>query len=391
MIYLSHLRCTSCGKEYAVDEVRYLCPDCAKDYRAGMPLIGVLEVVYDYAALSADARLGSEDIQSFVDCFSAVDPIYYPPLPVGSTPLFEAERLNSEIGIAKMLIKYDGLNPSGSLKDRASFLMVAEANRLGINEIVCASTGNAACSLSAICAAAGKKAVIFTPAKAPAAKLVQIAIHGAELHKVDGTYDDAFARALSYADSPQTLNRNTGYHPYTIEGKKTVGLEIYLQMGRKVPDWIAIPTGDGVILSGVHKAFVDLQRTGLIDRLPRLLSVQAQSSDAITNYWQSGVYLDASAPATIADSISVKTPSNAHGAVKALQESHGASLTVSDDEIRMAQKDFAVLAGVFVEPSSAATFAGARKAKTRGLISESETLVLLATGHGLKDINAVRI
>ncbi|MDP2172156.1 MAG: threonine synthase [Candidatus Cloacimonadaceae bacterium] len=375
--------------------MRYLCPACSKDYKPGMPLPGVLETMFDYAAIGEEwkNRLKSveQPIESnwLIELFSAVELKYYPPLPVGNTPLFPVERLAATLGMSDLYVKNDGVNPSGSYKDRASQLIVAEANRLGIAEIVCASTGNAASSLACLCASAGKKAVIFAPAKAPLAKLVQIKIHGAELHEVDGTYDDAFARALVYSETHACLNRNTGYHPFTIEGKKTAGLEIFIQMGG-VPDWIVVPVGDGVILAGIHKAFVDMKRTGIIDRLPRLLSVQNETSDAITSYWETGDYHDALKPQTVADSISVKTPSNAHWSVRALKETVGRSLRVSDEEILNDQSELARLCGVFAEPSCSATLSGLKAALREGWILQGESCVLLITGHGLKDINAVR-
>lgn len=384
MSHFQCFRCTECGAEYALDQLRYLCPVCSVGYKPGMPLPGVLETLFDYPAI-AEAWAAKPDPL----LFNALDAEYYPPLPVGHTPLFQVERLGRELGLKHLYLKNDGLNPSGSFKDRASELVLADAIRLGMEEIVCASTGNAASSLACLCASAGKKAVIFAPAAAPAAKLIQIQVHGATLNKVDGTYDDAFAAALDYSRTHDCLNRNTAYHPFTIEGKKTAGLEIWLQLG-SVPDWIVVPVGDGVILAGIHKAFVDLLRTGLIDRLPRLLSVQAQSSDAITSYWETGLYNSAAAPHTVADSISVKTPSNAHWAVRALHETEGLSLRVSDEAILRDQKELARKTGVFAEPSCAATLSGLKEALAKGWIKPQEKLVLLITGHGLKDINAVR-
>lgn len=355
-----------------------------------MPLKGVLEALFDYPAIQVEVK-GTEDSSAFCNAFSAVEPRFYPPLPVGNTPYFPVNRLGEQIGLKHLYIKNDGVNPSGSYKDRASHLVVAEATRLGLDEIVTASTGNAASSLSALCASAGKRAVIFAPETAPAAKLIQIQIHGAELHKVQGTYDEAFRQALEYSDTHECLNRNTAYHPLTIEGKKTAGLEIYLQNQRQVPDWIAIPVGDGVILAGIHKAFVDLLRAGLIDRLPRLLAVQAASSDAITSYFETRVYHDAANPVTVADSISVTTPSNAHWALRALIETDGRAVRVPDCDILLAQKQLAQSSGVFAEPSSAATLAGVQTAMANGWIKHDEQVVLLITGHGLKDINAVKL
>jgi threonine synthase len=384
--YLTHYRCTQCGKEYKRDEVRYLCPVCSVDYKVGIPLKGALEAIFDYEAIAAGWKQSPDP-----ELFSAVEPLYYPELPVGNTPLFRSNRLALEIGLADVLIKNDGLNPSGSLKDRASHLMVAEAIRLKEKKVVTASTGNAACALSALCASAGLEAVIFAPKSAPPAKLIQIKVHGAKLIPVDGTYDDAFAVSLDYTATEGGLNRNTGYHPLTIEGKKSVGMEIFVQNSFNVPDWIVVPVGDGVILTAVHKAFLDLQRAGLVSRLPHLLSVQAESSDAITRYFASGTYSDAERPVTIADSIKVRTPSLAHWAVQALIESNGACVLVTDDEIRQAQLLLAQTTGVFAEPAAASTLAGLIRAKEQHILCRMDQVVLLVSGHGLKDTGAVKI
>ncbi len=383
MSHFRNWRCTSCGAEYTRDEVRYLCPRCSQDYAPGMPLPGVLEAMFDYKQVARDWHN-----EPHVMHFSALDPKWYPPLPVGNTPLFEVEDLARELGLRQLLIKNDALNPSGSFKDRASQLVVAEAQRLGIAEIVCASTGNAASSLACLCAASALRAVIFAPAAAPLAKLSQVRVHGAVLHKVDGSYDAAFAKALDYSATHTCLNRNTAYHPLTIEGKKSCGLEIFLQLG-KVPDWIVVPVGDGVILAGIHKAFVDLRRAGLISGLPRLLAVQAASSDAITSYWESGEYHDAADPRTVADSISVRCPSNAHWALRALRESDGKAIRVSDANILNAQQELARKTGVFAEPSCSATLGGLRAAINAGWIGSRDAVLLLITGHGLKDIDAL--
>ena len=207
---------------------------------------------------------------------------------------------------------------------------MAEANRLKEPSIVTASTGNAASALAAVCAAAGKQAIIFVPESAPKAKLVQMLLYGARVIPVRGSYDDAFRLSLEYTARKGGLNRNTAYHPLTIEGKKTVGLEIYQQNRFKVPDVILVPVGDGVIISGVFKAFYDLKAAGLIAKLPRLVCVQAERSAAIHHYIRTGKYQNARRPATIADSISVSIPSNAHMARKAVLDSRGFSMTVSD-------------------------------------------------------------
>lgn len=378
-------RCTECHRTYAREDVRYLCPECGKGYSPGIPLVGVLEAMFDYPAIGAAFDRNCPDW----NLFCAVEPEFHPPLPVGNTPLVKAGRLGAELGLEALWVKNDGLNPSGSLKDRASFLVVAEALRLGERRIVAASTGNAASALAAVCASTDREALIFVPEKAPKAKLVQMVLYGAKVIPVKGTYDDAFRLSLEYTAQRGGLNRNTAYHPLTIEGKKTVGLEIWAQLGYTVPDAILVSVGDGVILGGLHKAFVDLQRAGLIDRLPRLICVQAERSDAIHRYIQSGHYADAPDPSTRADSISVSCPSNAHGARRAVLESGGCSVLVSDAEILEAQAQMARTTGIFGEPAAATAAAGLVKLQQgEQRLAKDARIVILATGHGLKDVEA---
>lgn len=376
--------CHDCGRTYGRDEVRYLCPACGQSYRPGQPLVGVLEAIFDYRRISQRFAKRQPDWS----LFSAVEPKHYPKFPVGNTPFFKAERLGKEFGLTHLWLKNDGLNPSGSLKDRASFLMTAEANRLGEDRLVAASTGNAASALAAICSASGKKAIIFVPRNAPKAKLVQIVLYGAKIILVDGSYDDAFRLSLEYTEKKGGLNRNTAYHPLTIEGKKTVALEIFAQNGFRSPDYIFVPVGDGVIISGVYKGFWDLRQAGLIRRIPKLVCVQARSSDAIHNYIHTGKYRSAVRPATIADSISVSVPSNAYMARRAVTESRGFSVLVSDSEILSAQALLAKTTGIFAEPAAAAAVAGLARAVRGNRIEKNAQIVLLITGHGLKDITA---
>jgi threonine synthase len=379
-------RCTLCGRSFGRNDVRYLCPVCSKDYTPGIPLRGVLEAVLDYAELRKRFDRSMPDW----DLFSTVEREYYPPYPVGSTPFFPSRRLGKELGLNDLWLKNDGLNPSGSLKDRASFLVVAEAQRLHERRVVTASTGNAASALAAVCAAAGLEAIIFVPATAPRAKLVQMLLYGATVVPVRGSYDEAFRLSLEYTARESGLNRNTAYHPLTIEGKKTVALEICAQNGLRLPDVMVVSAGDGAILGGVYKACVDLRESGIITTLPRLMCVQAEHSDAIHRYITTGQYADAPSPKTVADSISVRTPSNAHMARRAVVETGGASVTVSDQEILEAQVLLAQTTGVFAEPAAAAAVAGARKFKENNAIFSNEQVVVLITGHGLKDVDAAQ-
>jgi threonine synthase len=377
-------QCTTCGKSYKRDEVRYLCPECGRKYRPGLPLVGVLSAQFDYAAIKKRFRRSKPDWS----LFSAVEDKYFPPYPLGNTPFFPAAALGKEWGFDNIWLKNDGLNPSGSLKDRASFLVVAEANRIKERSIVTASTGNAASALAAVCAAARKQALIFVPEKAPKAKLVQMLLFGARVIPVRGTYDDAFRLSLEYTARKGGLNRNTAYHPLTIEGKKTVALEIFAQNGFRVPDAVLVPVGDGVILGGVHKGFYDLREAGLSAKLPRLICVQAKTSAAIHHYIKTGKYAPAPRPMTVADSISVSVPSNAHMARKSVLESGGFSVTVTDAEILNGQRLLAEKTGVFAEPAAAATVAALKKLRGTKQVGRREQVVLLLTGHGLKDVEA---
>ena len=380
-----YYRCEQCGRNYRREEVLYLCPDCSRSYRPGLPLCGVLSAIFDAGFIAAHFNRTCPDWQ----LFSAVESEFYPPYAVGNTPFFRVDRLGRYFGMEDLWIKNDSLNPSGSLKDRASFLVVAEAVRRREETVVTASTGNAAAALAAVCAAAGKKAVIYVPATAPAAKLLQMRVYGAEVIPVQGNYDDAFALSLQHTQTRGGLNRNTAYHPLTIEGKKTVGLEILQQNGWKTPDTILVPVGDGVILAGVFKAFTDLKAAGLVQRLPRLICVQAQSSDALHRYIITGKYQDAVHPTTCADSISVRTPSNAHMARRAVLETGGASVTVTDEEILSSLVRLGRLTGIFAEPAAAAVVAALPHLLQHGQIDHQEQVVLLVTGHGLKDIVSI--
>lgn len=374
--------CSYCGKTFKRDEVKYLCPSCSVDYKPGEPLKGVLLAKYDYDFIGKKFTKDNPDM----NLFSAVEEKYFPEYKCGNTPFLMFSILNKHTGFDNVWIKNDSLNPSGSFKDRASFLVVAESNRINEDTIVTASTGNAASSLAAVCASAEKKAIIFVPESAPKAKLLQMYIYGADVRKVKGTYDDAFKLSLEYTEKNKGLNRNTAYHPLTIEGKKSAGLEIFIQNGFKLPDAILIPVGDGVIISGIYKAFSDLKEAGIINKLPGLVCVQAENSDAIHNFIQTGKYRNALNPITVADSISVSAPSNAYMAAKSVKDSGGFSVTVSDDEIMTAQKELAMTTGVFAEPSCASVLAALKKSKDK--FDKKEQIVLLITGSGLKDIDS---
>jgi len=257
----------------------------------------------------------------------------------------------------------------------------AFAAQYGINEIVLASTGNAGSSMAGVGAAAGQKVPLFLPATAPEAKLIQALQYGATVHRVDGSYDDAYDLSLEYSNRFGGMNRSTAYNPMTLEGKKTVSLEIFRQLNG-IPDYLFVSTGDGCILSGIYKGFRDLFDLGLIAKIPIIISVQAAGSDALFQAFHTGKF-EARRTQTVADSICVDVPRNGRHALKQLRTYDGQVITVSDDQIISAQVYLSRYSGLFSEPAGAAAFAGFLKLMTE--IPSSAKVVIIATGNGLKD------
>jgi threonine synthase len=362
-----------------------LCPKCSSTHISGQPLNGVLEV-------ELSGTLESNDPLDFLP----VERQYFPAIPVGNTPLWHpapevpSENLLKKYGFPDLYLKDDGANPTGSLKDRASFLVAAFARKHGISEVVVASTGNAGSSMAGVGAAAGLKVKLFLPKTAPPAKMIQALQYGADLVLADKNYDQAFSLSLEYSNRHGGMNRNTAYNPMTIEGKKTVAFELFNQL-KKAPDHVFVSVGDGVILSGVYKGFRDLLQLGRIEKIPVVHAVQASGSDAICRAMESGSFegqpeIPVRAAKTVADSISVDIPSNGHLAVKNLKTFDGHCFTVTDEEILSAQKELSSSYGLFSEPAAATAYAGFLKQKAA--LDSSETCVVLLTGNGLKDINS---
>jgi threonine synthase len=380
-------RCSECGKSYGEEDVRLVCPACARQQEPGGVTRGVLEVVMENLPASWPSAPPSS-----ADFLSAFLPLpsreFLPALPVGGTPLLEAPVLRQRLGLPHLWVKDDTRNPSGSTKDRASFLVVAKALQYGYETVAAASTGNAATALAAMAATVGLRAVVFVPADVPEAKLVQMLSYGATVFPVKGSYDDAFELSLTACEEFGWYNRNTALNPFTIEGKKTVALEIAASLTPEQPDVVLVPTGDGVILSGVAKGFADLKRCGLLAHLPRLIAVQPQGSAAIVNSLEGGAEMitPVANAASVADSLTVQAPRNALQCLRAVRSSGGGGVRVSDESIVEAIAELARSTGVFAEPAGAASLAGLHAALETGLVKKEERIVLLVTGAGLKDI-----
>jgi threonine synthase len=311
------------------------------------------------------------------------------PLQVGWTPLYEAKRLQELLGIKKVYIKDDGRNPTASFKDRATAIGVAKALELDKKVICAASTGNAASSLSGFAACMGLENYIFVPASAPEAKVTQLLIYGSKVILVDGDYDTAFDFCLKAVEQFGWYNRSCAINPYLVEGKKTAAFEICEQLDFNVPDIVIMSVGDGCSIAGVWKGFKEFYDLGIIDRLPVLVSVQAEGANPVNRTYRRGERsFDYKQPDTIADSISVGIPRNGYKALNALEESSGIAVDVSDAEILEAMKILARHTGVFGEPAGVTGFAGLLKLSAQGFIDKSMSVALIVSGNGLKDIRS---
>ncbi|PKM93055.1 MAG: threonine synthase [Elusimicrobia bacterium HGW-Elusimicrobia-4] len=392
------LKCIVCGKEFSEKDVKYVCLSCG----------GNLDVVYNYAEIKKKFTRSTltTDENLSIWRYLPILPLesdfscqlnFFPKLHIGWTPLYRAENLSRKYNFPNLYLKDDGRNPSASFKDRASSVVVVKGQELGVKTFTTASTGNAGCALACMCANLQLPCVIFVPKTAPKAKIAQLLLFGAKVIAVHGTYDDAFDLSLKASDEFGWYCRSTGYNPYTREGKKTAAYEICEQLKWKVPDKVFVSVGDGNIISGTWKGFKDFYALGFIDKLPQLIAVQSEKSNAISQAYKNVVAglvpakkikIQSVKATTIADSISVDMPRDGVAAVKAVIESKGFAIEVSDDEILNAIKEIAENEGVFSEPAASTSFAGFKKALKENKIKENETVICLITGNGLKDVES---
>ena len=380
--------CIGCATTQAADFAGFVCPSCG----------GNLEVSYDYEAIRKEF-VQDFDYSPFLPVSRLVAPF---PLRVGRTPLIAATRLGAPLGLGDLYLKDETRNPSASTKDRATAVALRRARDVGAKTVAVASTGNAGSSLACLAAALDMRAVVFVPESAPIAKLTQALSFGATVLAVRGNYDDAFDLCLKASSEFGWFNRSTGYNPFTREGKKTCAYEIWEDLGRRVPDRVLVPTGDGNLLSGMWKGWRDLHAVGLIDNLPRIDCVQSQSSAAICHTVQrireqsdfdpdwSTLVVDEVKATTIADSISVDRPRDGLAAVKAVIQSGGEAVTIPDGEILAAIPEIARATGVFAEPAAAAPWAAVKQLVRDQKVAPDELLVCVVSGSGLKDIANAR-
>src|ERR1039458_4068210 len=391
MSNVTGLRCVHCARTYSAEDVEYFCPVCGYND-------GILDVLYDYESVKRElnaaglAENSDLSIWRYLPLLPVNDRTLIPHLQVGWTPLYDAPRLANELGVARCWVKDEGRNPTASFKDRASAMGVVKALEKKATRITCASTGNAASSLAGFSAAAGIAATIFVPARAPEAKVAQLLVFGAQVFSVQGTYDQAWELCMQASAEFGWYNRNCAINPYLIEGKKTVSLELAEQFMRltpgSFPDWVVVSVGDGCTIAGAWKGLREMHLLGLLPHLPRLLGVQADGCQPFVTAWRNRSSLVPCDANTLADSIAVGHPRNFSKGMSAVTESGGAFVSVTDDEILQSIPMLAQKAGVFGEPAGVAGVAGVQRALASGIIRRSESVAIIMTGNGLKDIQS---
>ncbi len=375
------LQCIECKAEYPPSLIIYTCPKCGD----------LLDVVYDYSELiDIDlAELWSKrafNVWRYRELLPVLssDPVT---LNEGGTGLHRSKRLGELLSHSEVYVKNEGENPTGSFKDRGMTVGVTRAKELGSKVVICASTGNTSASLAAYAAKAGLHCIVLVPSgKVALGKLAQAMIHGARVILVKENFDYAL-RVVRKLSSIYPLYLLNSVNPYRLEGQRTLAYEVYEQLGCKVPDVVIVPVGNAGNISAIWKGFKELKLLGLTDRTPRMIGVQAEGAAPLARTLRENSHelLRVPNPETIATAIRIGAPVNWKKALRAVRESRGTIITVSDEEILEAQRLLASTEGLFVEPASAASIAGLAKATSQGLVDKGEVVVCVATGHGLKD------
>lgn len=305
----------------------------------------------------------------------------------GGTPLLRCERLGDHIGLDDLWIKFDGMNPTGSFKDRGMTVGISKAVELGMRTVTCASTGNTSASLAAYAGLSGLECVVLIPeGKVALGKLAQAMMHGAKVLQVKGNFDEALDMVMESSESLNMYVLNS-VNPFRIEGQKTAAYEVCDQLGGRSPDRLYIPVGNGGNSAAYWKGFKEYDELGMVDARPRIMGVQAEGSAPVAAMFSAGsdALVPVPEPDTVATAIRIGNPANWKKTVRAIRDSRGTCSAVTDAEILEAQKLMATLEGVFPEPAGAAAVAGLIKDVSHGSLDRSEKIVCVSTGHGLKD------
>ncbi|MCZ7356635.1 MAG: threonine synthase [Candidatus Methanoperedens sp.] len=371
-----HLECIACHRKYSSTDVIYTC-SCG----------GLLDVVYDYQNI----HISKKDLSGPLSVwkYRALLPVGREPISLkeGGTPLYRVDRIAESVGLKEVYVKHEGMNPTGSFKDRGMTVGVTKALELGMKTVACASTGNTSASLAVYGAKAGVPAVVLLPSgKVALGKLAQALMHGAKVLSIRGNFDDALKLVRDLCDREGFYLLNS-VNPYRLEGQKTIAFEIADQLGWQAPDRVVLPVGNAGNITAIYKGFKEFKRLGIINSVPKMTGIQAEGASPIVKAIKSNAeaITPEARPETVATAIRIGNPVNAIKALLAIKESGGTAETVSDDEIIKAQQELASLEGIGVEPASASSIAGLRKLADMGVIDRNEIVVCVTTGHLLKD------
>ena len=375
--------CWDCGAEVE-DPFVNTCPRCGGLLTVKMELEKVKEMK------PQDLRSTPIGVWRYAP-FMPVDPAHKVSIQEGGTPLYPTKALGAEIGVENTFVKFEGLNPTGSFKDRGMTMGVSHAKELGAQVVGCASTGNTSAALAAYAAKAGMKCAVFLPSgKVAMGKLAQALFFGAKVLSIDGNFDDALALARKMADERKLYLLNS-INPYRPEGQKSVLFEIMDQLNYEVPDRIILPVGNAANIWAVYKALTELEEVGWIDKMPMLTGIQAEGAAPVARAfaWEAKDFIPEQNPETVATAIRIGNPVSGRKALKAIYSTGGYCTTVNDDEIIKAQQLLGRREGVCVEPASAASVAGLRKLREMGIADKDERVVCICTGNGLKDPDTI--
>jgi len=379
-----YFECINCGERYSEDEILYLCKKCGD----------LLDIKYRFYKMSKNVLKNQKWLKAPPSVWK-----YRSLLPVskkakiislneGGTTLHKCDRLGEALGLRNLYVKNEGENPTGSFKDRGMTVGVTKALELGMNNVICASTGNTSASLAAYAAKAGLNCIILIPSgKIAYGKLAQAMIYGAQVIQIRGSFDEALEIVLALSEQYRKFYLLNSINPYRLEGQKTLGFEICEQLNYVMPDKVVIPVGNAGNISAAWKGFTEFNQLDLIDATPQMIGIQAEGAAPIATAIASGrtEIHPVAYPDTIATAIRIGNPVSWKKAIKAIKESKGTARTVTDNEIIEAQKMLARKEGLFVEPASASSIAGLKKLVEMGEVRKDETVVCIATGHGLKD------
>ena len=385
--FLDHLECTECAKSYPSDALIGVSPCCGK----------VLFARYDLAKIRREVDRDSlaarrSDMWRFGELLPVEDPDRIISLGEGGTPLLAARTLGRKLGLDQLYIKEEGLNPTGSFKARGISAAVARAVELKAPGFTMPSAGNAAGAAAAYCARAGLQARVFMPQDAPDANKKECLLAGSDINLVEGLISDAGRQAVAVAREQNLFDLSTLKEPYRAEGKKTMGLEIAMQLGWKLPTAIVYPTGGGTGIIGMHKGFQELRELGWIDSpSPKFIAVQASGCQPIVRAFERGE--STSEPwegaATIADGLRVPSPFADYLILQAVRETGGTALAVEDAEMVAAMHEIATAEGIIACPEGAATLVGLKRLLDQGFLGPDDSVVLLNTGSGYKYLHLI--